>query len=110
MAKDIDYFKDFLMVDINKEDQIKELIRKYEKNIDDILKKKKKKTLADKELSEFIINFIYAKNVTAPHSLNNKAFSSAYGETSLDLIHDIFKNIEIKNKDIFVDLGSGLQI
>lgn len=60
-------------------------------------------------LLRHILQQVYNHSVTDPEKLNNyEPFSpEVYGETSFDLVAQIIDEMEMREDDTFVDLGSG---
>ena len=60
-------------------------------------------------LLKHIMNQAYNRAVTNPEALNSyEPFSpEVYGETSFELVTEVIKHTNLKENDIFVDLGSG---
>jgi H3 lysine-79-specific histone-lysine N-methyltransferase len=60
-------------------------------------------------LIKFIMHLIYNRAVLDPDKLNHyEPFSpQVYGETSFDLVDQLIRKVDLKEDDVFLDLGSG---
>jgi hypothetical protein len=72
--------------------------------------KKCQLTTVTKTQIRYIMHLTYNRSVTNPDKLNDyEPFSpQVYGETSFDLIDEMLKRVNLSEKDVFVDLGSGV--
>ncbi|CAF0773095.1 unnamed protein product [Didymodactylos carnosus] len=104
--------------DIHSFQKMKELCDKYNKIIDTLIRLNRGteafsarfQQRASQKLFKHILQQVYTRAVTNPEKLRTyEPFSpSVYGETSVDLIDNIIKIIDLRKDDTFIDLGSGV--
>jgi len=95
-------------------DSMKNLCDKYNTALEEILRRKplKKEPLKrpDTGLLKHIIQKSYNHAVTDPEKLNEyKSWSpEVYGETSFEFVAQMLETINVRENDVFIDLGSGV--
>lgn len=98
-------------------DSMKELCDKYNRAMDSILqlwqgtsKSANLQRQPSNGLLRHIMQQVYNHSILEPEKLNQyEPFSpEVYGETSFELISQMIKELDMKEDDIFIDLGSGV--
>jgi len=102
---------------VGNHDNMKKIVDKYNKSIDNILQQMKRgkgppkpKEWCSSKLLKHILQQVYNCSVDNAEKLNYyEPFSpEVYGETSYDLIDQMLNNVKFSATDQFIDLGSGV--